>query len=213
MSPTSSSMHTSLPTVPSSHDLTLTSKSSQSKSSPSYIDSHPQDHSKLKIAWDEMLSTRFLAPRVISVLPFYLSSTFVNIQTHAPLRIPMPPNSSLIGEAYPPGKAWSGSFDADALFKFSSYSGQISVETNNDISSLRSRKISQRRLPSWSSMHLAKTVQTVIGCKEAIWTEFEKLYCDSLPLVVVRPSEPGQTRTPKRLLREEFEQAWLNWQK
>jgi hypothetical protein len=62
-------------------------------------------------------------------------------------------------------------------------------------------------------MHLAKTVQTVIGCKEAIWTEFEKLYCDSLPLVVVRPSELGQTRTPKRLLQEELEQAWLNWQK
>ena len=36
---------------------------------------HPQDHTRLKTAWDEMLN--FLSPNILSVIPFYLTSTYV----------------------------------------------------------------------------------------------------------------------------------------
>ncbi|TFK74102.1 hypothetical protein BDN72DRAFT_833810 [Pluteus cervinus] len=56
---------------------------------------HPQDHSRLAAAWDAMLSRRFLSPNLLAVLPFYLSSAFVDVQTHPIFKVPLPPNSAM----------------------------------------------------------------------------------------------------------------------
>lgn len=53
-------------------------------------------------------------------------------------------------------------------------------------------------------------MQTVIGCKESIWTEYENINANDLP-PVIRAGRPTETLKPS--LREEFERAWLNWEK
>lgn len=61
-------------------------------------------------------------------------------------------------------------------------------------------------------MHLAKTVQTIMACKEAIWDEYKHLQ--------LAPELPPVVRTPKAFrttqqasVREDFDSAWANWQK
>lgn len=179
-----------------------------------------QDHSRLKAAWDAMLAQRFLTPQLTTVLPFYLSSSFVDIRTHPPLQIPMLPNSRLHKKGNN-HDALSGSptleekFDPDALFDLRT-SGRTSAESTGDNYSNRFTKISQRTVPSWSHMHLAKTVQTISGCKESIWDEYEKLYIND-PRVppVTRTSRPKHIRSLviKPSVREDFERCWSNWEK
>jgi hypothetical protein len=68
----------------------------------------------------------------------------------------------------------------------------------------------------WAAMHLAKTVQTVKGCKESIWIEYEKLYSNdpSVP-PVTRTARPDdvQSQASQPSAREAFEQDWSDWEK
>jgi hypothetical protein len=65
-------------------------------------------------------------------------------------------------------------------------------------------------------MHLAKAVQKVVACKEAIWIEYDKLFRDTLgrvrPGLTVRKNSSDEEAEAKSL-REEFEQEWYNWEK
>jgi hypothetical protein len=66
-------------------------------------------------------------------------------------------------------------------------------------------------------MHLAKAVQKVVACKEAIWIAYDKLFRDTLgrvrPGLTVRKNSLEEEETPAKSLREEFEQEWSNWEK
>ncbi|KAF7374822.1 Methyltransf-25 domain-containing protein [Mycena sanguinolenta] len=125
------------------------------------LDHHPEDHTRLKTAWDAMLSRRFLAPSLITVLPFYLSSCFENVQTHHSLQIHLPP-----GSKGPENESRSSgdSEDADTLFD----GNAPSLGGDADMYSIysKSTRSSQRTIPFWGPMHLAKTVNTVSACKE-----------------------------------------------
>ncbi|KAJ7678912.1 hypothetical protein DFH06DRAFT_1078177 [Mycena polygramma] len=176
-------------------------------------DHHPEDHTRLKAAWDAMLSRRFLAASVITVLPFYLSSFFQNVQTHPTLQILIPPSSV----APDPGSRDSGdSFDADTLFDMNSSASRLGDTDMYSIKSksTRSSQPSQRAVPFWGRMHLAKTVNTVSACKEAIWSEYRQLFPGDLPPTIisntVRPN--ARHRALKHSPREAFETDWIAWE-
>ncbi|KAJ6576596.1 hypothetical protein DFH09DRAFT_1149810 [Mycena vulgaris] len=171
-------------------------------------DHHPQDHTRLKAAWDAMLSRRFLASSVITVLPFYLSSFFENVKTHPSLQISLPPSSSSPDS----GSRSSGdSLESDTLFDPS-----IRRLSDADTFSIKSKSTvsSQRSVPFWGRMHLAKTVNTVQACKEALWAEYEILYPGDLPPILTKTARPrdARFRSTKHSPREAFETDWSSWE-
>ncbi|KAJ6513169.1 hypothetical protein C8R45DRAFT_1059467 [Mycena sanguinolenta] len=171
------------------------------------LDHHPRDHTRLKTAWDAMLSRRFLAPSLITVLPFYLSSCFGNVQTYHSLQIHLPPSSK--GPVN--GSRSSGdSEDTDTLFDRNAPSlgdaDQYSIYS-------KSTRSSQRTIPFWGPMHLAKTVNTVSACKEAIWTEYKQLFHGDLPPIIPNTARPNHRYRPsKHSPREAFETDWTAWE-
>ncbi|KAJ7928936.1 hypothetical protein B0H13DRAFT_2544936 [Mycena leptocephala] len=167
-------------------------------------DHHPQDHTRLKTAWDAMLSRRFLSANVISVLPFYISSFFENVQTHPALQISLPSSST----SPDTGSRSSGeSFDADTLFDLNP-----STTRDTDMHSIKS-KSSQRSVPLWGRMHLAKTVNTVSACKEALWAEYKQLFPGDLPPIISNTLRPNaRHRALKHSPREAFETDWTSWE-
>ncbi|KAJ7158655.1 hypothetical protein C8R46DRAFT_396374 [Mycena filopes] len=173
-------------------------------------DHHPQDHTRLKTAWDAMLSRRFLASSVITVLPFYLSSFFENVQTHPALQVSLPPSSTAPDSG---SRSSSESFDAETLFDQNFSPSRLS---DTDMYSIKSKSTtgSSRTVPFWGRMHLAKTVNTVSACKEAIWTEYQRLYPGDLPPIIqqtVRPKD-ARFRALKHSPREAFETDWTSWE-
>ncbi|KAJ7126888.1 S-adenosyl-L-methionine-dependent methyltransferase [Mycena epipterygia] len=171
-------------------------------------DHHPRDHTRLKAAWDAMLSRRFLAASIVTVLPFYLSSFFENVQTHPSLQVALPPS---LTSPDTESRSSDDSFDADTLFDSS-----LRRLSDADMYSIKSRSTSssQRTVPFWGRMHLAKTVNTVSACKEALWVEYEKLYPGDLPPIITKTARPkdARFRPVKHSPREAFETDWSGWE-
>ncbi|KIK63000.1 hypothetical protein GYMLUDRAFT_242078 [Collybiopsis luxurians FD-317 M1] len=180
----------------------------------SSFETHPQDHSRLKAAWDAMLSHRFLAPQLITVLPFYLSSFFVDIKTHPTLMIPLPPNSSSDSRIFCSTSASSSNtFDPEEQFELKRSAGRPSDSDEN--SSRRDSSNETTKMSSWAPMHLARTVQTVSACKEAIWDEYAKLHSPDLPPTTTQARlKEGQRAviSSRSAARESFDRAWGNWE-
>ena len=185
---------------------------------------HPQDHTRLKTVWDAMLATRSLSPNIVSVIPIYLtSSSFIDTKILSPLVIPLPANSGTLpslrscqsfrslkgkgSERYLP--------DTPSLFDFAP---SISARSRTvDSFSLRSSVSStyQPSVPAWGTMHLAKTVNTIRGCKEAMFTEYKKLYSSEALSLLLRtaPDEEDYLSYPhKYVVRKAFEVDWRNWE-
>ena len=180
----------------------------------------PRDHSRLKRAWEEMLDDRVLSPNLLSILESQLIMSFGEIRSHPPLSIPLPPNSSQ-RQGSPTTHGLPGLIDPDALFELTTLSGKSSTTDDSDRASVATRKSSQRGIPSWAPMHLARTVRTVVSCKEAMWQAYEKLYGRDLSLpFMVRSAQEGylkrnlhQARSPTNPLRDFFERDWMNWER
>lgn len=172
----------------------------------------PRDHSKLKTAWDAMLSSRFLATNLLSVLPFYLSSTFVDVQTRAPFKVTLPPNSDS-KQTLPSrrsGDSYTESLYQSTICSDDSYSLAQSPQSDKNLS------FSYEQLcpysSSWSGMHLARTVNTVTGCKEAMWHEYKNMYA----LDIMRTkSDKDKTPyfRPESAIRDDFDAEWTSWEK
>lgn len=210
------------PKQPSTSTLTLVS--------PTTTDSkpeteHPQDHTRLKTVWDAMLATRFLSPNIVSVLPFYLTnSSFVDAKVLSSLSVPLPPNSGTL-----PSLRSCKSFrslkrkgselhlaDTPPLFDFSPSISARSMTV--DTYSIRSSVASTSQPPAaqWGTMHLAKTVNTIRGCKEAMFTEYKKLYSSEALSLLLRtaPDEEDYLSHPhKYVVRKAFEVDWRNWER
>lgn len=173
-------------------------------------ETHPQDHSRLKTAWERMLAVRFLNSSLINVLPFYLSTCFVDVQSHAPLQVPLPPNSST-----PFSAGVRSSFDnqnsmPDSPFILAPYSGRKSSDLVEIVAAKREQRLAQKN----ATMHLARAVCIVTGCKEAIWDEYKSLYGPELPPVTrtARPTEAA-SQAYRSSAREGFDRAWSNWER
>ncbi|KAJ7650178.1 hypothetical protein FB45DRAFT_887172 [Roridomyces roridus] len=172
-------------------------------------DHHPQDHTRLKTAWDAMLARRFLAKSVITVLPFYLSSFFDNIQTHPSLQISLPPSSAT---SHGGSRSSDDSFDADTLFDLTPSSKRLS---DVDVYSIKSKSTgsSHRTVPFWGRMHLAKTVSTVTACKEAIYQEYQRIFPSDLPVVTKTARfKDNRILAYRTSPREAFEADWSSWE-
>ncbi|OBZ72082.1 hypothetical protein A0H81_07597 [Grifola frondosa] len=161
---------------------------------------NPQDHTKLQMAWEEMLHHRFLSPRLLSVLPLYLSSTFRNIQTHPTLHILLPCNSHADNGIH---KFDAEFADVSSLILDLSHSSRLSSDSSRrETSSMRSGQSATTTIAAWGSIHLARAVHMVQACKESIWTEYKAL--DEL--------DRAQRSRKESDIREEFEAAWTNWE-
>ncbi|KAF8969218.1 hypothetical protein BDZ97DRAFT_1915561 [Flammula alnicola] len=183
---------------------------------------HPQDHTRLKIAWEAMLATRFLSPKLLSVIPFYLtSSSFADTKSHSPLIIPLPPNSGTI----PTLKSYRsmGSMRekenqrtvADPLYEFDFAPAVSTRSIKTDGCSFRTSTLPRPQAPTWGTMHLARTVSTITGCKEAIWAEYKQLYDKDALYLLSRtaPDEEDYSSQPhKHVVRKAFEVDWKNWE-
>jgi len=168
----------------------------------------PQDHSKLKAAWSNMLHSRFLAPRLTAVLPFYINSEFEDMQTHPAVHIALPPNSSrapLVSSTNSCDSNRSSGSDLDLRIELRNPSLSASRDTHNEtdelsILSRRTTIMNQRAV-----LHLARAVNTIAGCKETLWEEYSRQRkSDNVP----EPQSPPGVDP----IRQEFEQVWVNWE-
>lgn len=176
----------------------------------------PLNHSKLKEAWQSMLHSRFLAPRLTSVLPFYINSEFHDMITHPPLFIALPSASdrrtSFSKIAWDAGRESESDPDLrtdlqDPSFRSSRYTSDSDEPCGiTQVSAMNPRAV----------MHLARTVNIIEGCKDAIWEEYEKIAQEK------RKKEPSfqhfdDSQDVNQLglnpIKQDFEEAWANWQK
>jgi hypothetical protein len=189
---------------------------------------HPQDHTRLKASWDAMLATRFLSPKVVAVLPFYLTSLFVDTKIHPPIIIPLPPNSgrlpnsglrtyqsmsSILERGRETRERTVSNVFFDVDFDFSP---AISTRSSKaDGCSFRSSVQSRPQAPAWDTMHLAKSLSTINGCKEAIWEEYNELYYNEAREILRRTApeeEEYDTQPYPYVVRKAFEVDWRNWE-
>ena len=178
----------------------------------------PRDHSRLRLAWEEMLSDSFLTPNLVSILPFHLGAWFREIQTHPPLEVPLPPNSSSKRNA----QSTTGLpdlIDPDTLFELRTLSSPASLESDDE-STCSPRKSSHRGVSSWASMHLARNVRTIAACKESIWHAYERLHGQDPSIPLVRSAQEkylkkhfNRIQSTMNPLRDYFERDWINWEK
>lgn len=217
-SKSSSIMSSLLPSLYNSRQgstVTLTAASSIFTESHDEIE-HPQDHTRLKIAWDAMLNTRFLSPNLLSVFPFYLTSASFDFEAHAPILIPLPPNSGV----YPSPLKSFQSMDSlrhpdrtgGILFDFHPSFSNRSIKA--DGFPMRPLISSGFRQPHpWGTMHLAKVASVINECKDSIWLEYEKLYFEDALNILRRtsPEEDYASEPPQNLIYKAFEIDWYNW--
>jgi hypothetical protein len=174
---------------------------------------HPQDHSRLKQAWESMIESRFLTLRATTVLAFYINSTFAHVDTLPILDIPIPNNSIL----NPGSKSQHGSKSSDSE----------SVETviMEPEQRLRMRRWETGRvqvpfsaeydLPIPAQGHLNKAFHTASACKEVLREEYIRLFRDDQPPVKLMTKNSGQKSHARdgrdEALQETFETAWESW--
>ena len=214
--------HTTLSTVSSAsssdlvftteHQSNSTSLDTSASSSSLLLDSSPdeflQDHARLKDAWKEMLDRRFLAHKLLTVVPFYLSSTFSNAHVHPTMHILLPPPSCVRDPLMVEREL---DLDGENLSQWLSAMRSSAVHINGDpkdanSSALRARP-SAATVANWNTLHLGRQVRLVTACKEAIWDAYRFLDAKSGVVHELDPDEP-----PRGELREQFERDWENWE-
>jgi len=178
---------------------------------------HPQNHTKLKAAWDSMLASRFISNKVLSVLPFYLSTLFTNLEVHNLYTVPLPGNTPL------EHGIWD---DDDSLYSFPRLrrclpqkSPTVNIDPNNLINHpiiTELPRLQAMDSQGLAGMHLHRVVQVIKSCKETIREEYHKLY----PKVKsVRPSIRVQRQFGNDIMGvvyrgarpESFEIEWSDW--
>jgi hypothetical protein len=174
----------------------------------------PRDHSRLKAAWDEMLHKRFLAPGLLSVLHFYFSAEFEEVQSHPAIRVVLPSNSRMTFESSGSSSGRNRSTSVSSKLAVttpvqeSRWTGSLELSGSCDCNvdgygPLRQEGTSSGSIltSSWSAMHLSKVFSTVKGCKEAMWPEYRDL------------DGPVVDEEQILELRKEFLAAWEHWER
>lgn len=168
-------------------------------SSPSqYEHKSARDHRRIRESWKDMLNHHFIAPP-ISILPFYLNTTFASVAPQPPLQLSLPPNSSLSGKPRPTGSS-------DSLASFEIVNDDGSIKNGGGLS------ISYPLPESVARLQLARQVQTIIACKNSIWERYEALYSKSSTVSDVTISKK-ERNIKSTTARDEFEFHWENWVK
>ncbi|KAI1796852.1 hypothetical protein LXA43DRAFT_984831 [Ganoderma leucocontextum] len=196
------------------HTCNSTSLDTCASSSSLRLDSGPdmflQDHARLKDAWKEMLERRFLAHKLLTVIPFYLSSTFSNAHVHPTMHIILPAPSCVRDPLMTEREVdWEG----DHLTQWLDDMRSSAVHINGDqppkgasSSALRARP-SAAMVANWNTLHLGRQVRLITACKEAIYDAYRLLDLRS-----GKGDELDADDPPRGDLREEFERDWENWE-
>ena len=143
-----------------------------------------------------MLNHHFIAPPV-SILPFYLDSIFASVVPQPPLQLDLPPNSPLCGKPIR---------SPDSSTRFNVLNGDDTIKNRGGLS------ISYPLPESVARLQLARQVQTIIACKNAIWERYEALYSKSSTVSDVTISKK-ERNIKSTTARDEFEFHWDNWVK
>ena len=159
----------------------------------------PRDHRRICESWKDMLNHHFIAPPV-SILPFYLNSIFAQVTPQPPLRLDLPPNSSLSGLPRP-----TGSLGSPTGF-------YILNSADEGVKSQGNLSISYTLPESVAPLQLARQVHTIIACKDAIWDRYQALYSKSSTVSDVTISKK-ERNIKSNTARDEFEFHWDNWVK
>ena len=141
----------------------------------------------------------------------------------SPLAIPLPANSGALPilrscESFRSLKGKGSEqhlADTPSLFDFTPSISEHCMTADKFL--IRSSVSSTYRppAPKWGTMHLAKTVTTIRGCKEAMFTEYKKLYSTKALSLLLRtaPDEEDYLSYPhKYVVRKAFEVDWRNWE-
>lgn len=158
-----------------------------------------RDHSKLKEAYLQMLSARFINPQVLSVLGFYLQASFADVQKLPVVRLYVPPPSGVPYNPPVSDDASYISFESSMTLVDSASSSPTYVRRLSDASDVPSPGPPSGELQR-SRFYLAKVLGIIRGCKEAIWLEYEKLHWQER-------SVPNES-----LDRDDFEMLFYNWE-
>ncbi|PIL35545.1 hypothetical protein GSI_02273 [Ganoderma sinense ZZ0214-1] len=219
---TTHTMHTTLSTLSSAsssdpvftteHTSNSTSLDTSASSSSLRLNSGTneflQDHARLKDAWKEMLDRRFLAHKLLTVVPFYLSSTFSNAHVHPTMRILLPPSSCIRDPIIAERDI---DLDGDNLVQWLDTMRSSAVHINGDTKGANSSAVPGRpsaaTVATWNTLHLGRQVRLVTACKEAIWDAYRSIDVKSGRKDELDPDEP-----PRDDLREQFERDWENWE-
>ena len=179
-----------------------------------------RDHTQLNEAWEAMLDKYFLTTRLTSVLQHYFSTIFSGVQCHAPIQVILPPNSGQNQKSLGPQAPTLKASEIPGPGLYFDHEDEDALPTRDDRSSIKSQR--PKKITSWASMHLARTVCTVMGCKEKIWDAYLELFGNqiSAPRVVrsptdaVNPAADGKSsQNQLNTVRDAFENAWENWER
>ncbi|RPD60122.1 S-adenosyl-L-methionine-dependent methyltransferase [Lentinus tigrinus ALCF2SS1-7] len=170
-----------------------------------------QDHERLKRAWEQMLDQRFLSHKLLTVLPFYISSFFSNVEVHPPMNILLPPPSYL----KPPSSLAEQEVDLagkEALKQWVQEMRLNAVRLDGPTNARKDTSSALRARPSiatvstCNTLHLTRQFHIVCACKEAIWQAYRTLDVKDERGFEVR-GEP-----PRDDVRDEFEREWAYWE-
>ncbi|KAF8263903.1 hypothetical protein EI94DRAFT_1806554 [Lactarius quietus] len=172
--------------------------------------SDPLDHSKLTRSWHEMLTSRWISASITSVLPFYLTAIFETFRALPALEILMCPCSSLKSSCSKHG-SHQQMLDPEPFRHL--VQATVKHEPDAHATWLPAGEAPPHFVASNMSMHLARMVAIVSGCKEAIWGAYNKLYGHDPKSAKIRSrSDDERYKTSVHSVREEFERHWLNWE-
>lgn len=161
-----------------------------------------------------MLSTRFINPQVLTVLPFYLQAAFQDVQYLPVMRLFLPPPS---GVTYNPDSSSDTDNSSSSQLSIDSSSSATLVDSassksNGTLSSPvtfrrffqndsdKGKLKSEQEISVLTRMHLSRTLELIRGCKEAIWVEYEKIHMHE------------RNSPNSRLDRDDFEAYFHNWE-
>lgn len=212
LSPTLASPHPTPPPSAIAPSASMDSASSQPREADQYTQKDPErnvdkkDHSRLVKAWEAMLHTRFLAPQVSSILPFYLSTCFSDIRMMPSLHILLPPNTDQLNSSKEsfdlPGQGSETPQDlAELYLSLSLHGNKISVDRAAGASKAPKQPWKHATIASWASIHLARSLDTIRACKGAMWDA----YLEGRGFGDHPEADEGH-------LRDDFETAWDNWE-
>ncbi|EKM78109.1 hypothetical protein AGABI1DRAFT_129890 [Agaricus bisporus var. burnettii JB137-S8] len=190
------------------------------------LSNHPQNHTKLKTAWENMLTNRFISNKILSILPFYLSTIFSGVEVFDLYSVPLPSNTPLDQDAAEDDSLYSIPRPCNNNNNNNDIKAKNGVTTkcnSNDNNTVVNYPI-QTELPrlqamdlhELAGMHLHYTVGFIKACKDAIRQEYRMLF----PFVegVVGPSEKAQIPVigvdfpcSEEGKPEQFEVEWNDW--
>lgn len=140
---------------------------------------HPQNHAKLKTAWDSMLASRFISNKVLSILPFYLSTLFSGVESFHLYTVPLPSSTPLEHEPWDDDDSlYSIPRNRNAPCKPHPVVPICPDYTINHPIVTELPRLQAMDLYELAGMHLHYVVGFIRACKATIKEEYQKLFPD-----------------------------------